>query len=322
MHLLRVSISLGVLLLLTVVPVAASALCDAVVEQALTIVDQACAATGRNEACHGYTRVEAEPRLSDASFSFEQGDIEHLTAIRTLRTVPLDVTTGEWGVAFLRVQANLPDTLPGAASTFLLFGDAELEDAGSDASQRPMQAVRLRTNLTGVSCDDAPLNGLLIQTPEAATERVELTINDIEVSLGSTIFFRAGTDNVLEVTTLEGTAEIRTHGVDLVVLPGETLRIWSRENRVESLKYDVLSLQRLPLSLLDFPINVPPARPPRDVRGLPWSNGGSGGELPWQGGNDARNGGGVGADGGGVGAAGGGVGAAGGDDDDGDDGDE
>jgi len=41
----------------------------------------------------------------------------------------LNETTGEWGIALLRVQANLPDTAPGQNVTVLMFGDAEIIDA-------------------------------------------------------------------------------------------------------------------------------------------------------------------------------------------------
>lgn len=254
----RTIISICLFALLSVgVTSATAGECSAIVQRALTMVEDTCAGTGRNQACHGYTHVDAEPREPDQSFRFDLGDIVDLAGIQSLRTQPLNLESGEWGVAFLRVQANLPDALPGSNVTYLLFGDAEIGDRGESSISRPMQAIRLRTGITGVSCEDAPLDGLLIQTPDDAV-RVTLNINDVPVSLGSTVLFQAETDNSLTVTTLEGSAHLIVHGVELTVLPGESLRIATGDsNIVQSMPYDAMGVDQLPLELLDEPVLVP-----------------------------------------------------------------
>lgn len=104
--------------------------CPAIVETALTNVARVCDGLGRDEACYGNTRVDATfwlPR-EDTFFS-APGDSTALIDLQTIATAPLDMTTGQWGLALLNLQADLPETLPGQAVTFLLMGDATLSNA-------------------------------------------------------------------------------------------------------------------------------------------------------------------------------------------------
>ncbi len=104
--------------------------CPAIVEQALAELGQNCDALDRNSACYGYNRVGAtftEPQADD--FFSEASDRTGLTLIDTIQTAPLDEATQTWGVAVMKVQANVPNSLPGQAVTFVLMGEAELQNA-------------------------------------------------------------------------------------------------------------------------------------------------------------------------------------------------
>ncbi len=112
--------------------------CAGLVEEALAQVSDLCAGTGRNEACYGYTRIDAQ-FVPGSSVEFDTpADRVPLGEVAALQTYPLDTAAGVWGVALLNVQANLPDTLPGQGVTFLLMGDATLTDA---AQAQQAQAV-------------------------------------------------------------------------------------------------------------------------------------------------------------------------------------
>ena len=52
------------------------------------------------------------------------GDVTDVEAIRSLSLSALDETTGEWGIAMLRLLANLDPTQADDV-TVLLFGDVE-----------------------------------------------------------------------------------------------------------------------------------------------------------------------------------------------------
>jgi LysM repeat protein len=264
--------------------------CPALVELALSQVGDNCGNLGRNTACYGYNRVDATFVADFGPDYFSRpADQSPLENLQTIRTAPLDMGMGQWGVAVLNMQANVPDTLPGQAVTFLLFGDSEIEDAvasttapagaaatiitqadttlytepgGSasvagttgpgtvlDASARnadglwiqvhfnggaawlerstvsdnpaidalpvagqgetadsPMQAFYLR-NTPGqdVACSQTP-SVLAIQSPQNV--EVDLTVNGAHIRLGSLVALQVIDGSTLQITTLEGSAEL------------------------------------------------------------------------------------------------------------------
>jgi hypothetical protein len=230
--------------------------CSAIVRQAITRTDEQCSNTGRNQACHGFSHVDAQPRAGAEVFPFELGDIADLVNIRSLTTFPYNETTGEWGIALLKVQADLPDALPGTNVTFIMFGDAQIEDLSGDHAANPIQMFRLRSGLTGRRCDVMPDDGLLIQTPHG-TGRITLQINGVNISLGSTVFFEAQPNGLFTVSTLEGAAQFTLDGESQTARPGQsisvsmdnTLRPASRVNPPSP--YDTEAIRTLPIALLE-----------------------------------------------------------------------
>ena len=107
-------------------------LCETIVLDTLNEVQNLCSATGRNQACVGSLEVSATPigSLSDTTpFSFSQiGDIVDIATVDSFQLSPLDTSAGIWGVAFLLVQADIPDSLPGQNVSMLLFGDVEINN--------------------------------------------------------------------------------------------------------------------------------------------------------------------------------------------------
>jgi len=78
-------------------------------------------------------------------------DTARLADISTVTATSLSPDDAAWGVAVMNVQANVPDTLPGQAVTFILLGDAEIENAVKDADEAPRLnipvTVRVNSNL-------------------------------------------------------------------------------------------------------------------------------------------------------------------------------
>ena len=110
-------------------------ICTDIIQQAMVTVEDACAITGRNQACYGNISLEATPREGVENFTFEQqGDIAGVADVDTLRLRGLDPEENIWGIALMKIQANLPDALPGENVTFLLFGDVEIQNAVEDAA--------------------------------------------------------------------------------------------------------------------------------------------------------------------------------------------
>jgi len=108
--------------------------CPALVEQALKDLGQNCDALDRNNACYGYNKLSATftEQQPDNYFS-KVSDRTPLNVLDTLTTTPLDTTAGTWGVAVMRVQANVPNSLPGQAVTFVLLGDTQIRNDVSPA---------------------------------------------------------------------------------------------------------------------------------------------------------------------------------------------
>ena len=277
--------------------------CPTMVNEVITLVGTACADTGRNQACYGNFQVDAQPRAEVVDFSFaNQGDREDLIAFQTLRTSPLDVANGQWGVTLMKLQANLPDTLPGQNVTMLIFGNVEIENRGgseaaatlsglvlANANLRegpgmdyiavttvavgteivadgrladntwlrvrlndgregwmsttgvavsgdvntlpvvgpgesgggfgPMQAFYFRSGVGDLACQEAPVDGIMIQTPEGVG-RIQLRINEVDVQLGSTAFITSVPGDVMEVSSLEGTAQVTAMGSTQIATAG------------------------------------------------------------------------------------------------------
>ncbi|GAB5493902.1 MAG: hypothetical protein Phog2KO_41170 [Phototrophicaceae bacterium] len=118
------------LLLLSVTVILAQDACDAFVDRALEAVDTHCSTVGRNQACYGFNRVEAGFQTDmPADFFNQPSDVTEIAMIETIRTAPFSLDGDQWGVAVMVLQANLPETLPGQNVTFILMGDAEVENA-------------------------------------------------------------------------------------------------------------------------------------------------------------------------------------------------
>lgn len=115
-------------LAIIVSPVLSQADCPLVVTQALAAIDDNCQELGRNTACYGYHLVEAD-FFDGAAVSFDApSDRADLISLRSLRTAALDEVSQHWGVALMHLQADVPELSPGQAVTFIVMGDASIEN--------------------------------------------------------------------------------------------------------------------------------------------------------------------------------------------------
>jgi hypothetical protein len=131
---LKAWLVLGFVLAFSVLPAVSQGGCSALVDRALRAIDQFCAALERNSVCYGNNQVSAQFLTEVAEDFFSKpSDRASLVDIQTIETTSLSTEREEWGVAVLNVQANVPNTLPGQAVTFILLGDAEVENAVNPA---------------------------------------------------------------------------------------------------------------------------------------------------------------------------------------------
>lgn len=102
--------------------------CSPAVQLALEEMGNNCQDAGRNTACYGYTLVQARLAADvddDVQFD-EPSDTVDIAKLTSISTAALDLDSEQWGVAMLRTQATLPNTLPGQGVVMLLMGDSEL----------------------------------------------------------------------------------------------------------------------------------------------------------------------------------------------------
>jgi hypothetical protein len=146
--------------------------CPVIVRTALDATDEACADTGRNQACYGNINLDAEPQPGIEDFSFTApGDLVDIAGVQTLTLSPLIQEENTWGVALMKLQANLPDTLPGQNVTFLLFGDVEIQNAVSSnveaaSVEGAAAGVTLKVNINSMVPLIESLDGSSTAMPE------------------------------------------------------------------------------------------------------------------------------------------------------------
>lgn len=142
----RYTVLMSLMLLLVTTPYVLqgqAATCPAIVDQALNALGNNCADLTRNNACYGYKNVSAsffQPQPID--FFTKPSDKAQLVLMKSIQTTAYDATSQGWGIAVLKVQANIPNSVPGQAVTFLLMGDAQVRNAvPADQALTPAQPV-------------------------------------------------------------------------------------------------------------------------------------------------------------------------------------
>ena len=342
--------------------------CPAVVDQALDATNQLCIGTGRHKACYGHVLVDAVPQPGYASLEFDQpGDIVDISTLQSLILASFNADTGIWGVAQLRLQANLP-TASSQDVTLLVFGDVKVENAvaapteievtvatgsylpvytepsaESDVKQllipgrtavvkerledgswlrmedpytgigwiqsefvtseddldslnvvapdtpfyRPMQAFYINTGTDSFGCAGVPSSGLLIQTPEGVAE-VTLLINEVNISMLSTVYVNAQPGQNMTIGVLEGHATVNVGGATQTFTAGSQVTIPMSQDLSPSAPpsspqpYSQETVSSLPITSLQRPITVqPPATPVMTSggNGNPSSNSNAGGNA-------------------------------------------
>ncbi len=145
--------------------------CNAIVQQALSTVEQGCMATGRNQACYGNVSLEATPRSGVQNFTFRQaGDLVNVADIARMQLSGLNSSIQQWGIALMKLQANLPDTLPGQNITLLLFGDVQIQNAVMAQPTLEVSAIS-RVNVRSIPSTSGTIVATLSNAPATADGR-------------------------------------------------------------------------------------------------------------------------------------------------------
>ncbi len=243
--------------------------CPIIVQTALAEAGDVCSDTARNQICYGNIQLEAVARESVPELTFsEPGDIINAGDVQSLQLSPL--VDDNWGIALMKLQANLPNTLPGQNVTFVLFGDVEVTNADSDTNAEdtpPLQAFYFKTGLNDAPCDAAPDSGLMLQTPDGVG-KVNFNVNEVEITLGSTAYLQAQPEGDMTVSVLEGEVTIAAFGVTVTIPAGSKATVPMNDQMQasgppeDSEPYDPSELAALPISLLELPVTIDPEATP------------------------------------------------------------
>lgn len=130
--------------------------------------------------------------------------------------------------------------------------------------QTPMQAFYFES-VDSPSCTEIPTSGMLIQTPEGVAE-VNFLINEVSIQLGSTAFIQAAPNSNMQVTLLEGHAQIKADNTAYDIIPGVSVSIPLDADLSPTgppnnpVPYNAETINELPLKMLDrnFVIVDPP----------------------------------------------------------------
>ena len=262
---------------------AQGATCSTLVQQAMTAVQTTCASTGRNQACYGYVSLQATPRTGVQNFNFAKaGDLANVADLASLQLTPLDAAKNTWGIVMMKLQANLPDTLPGENVTFLMFGDVQIQNAvPSDAATpeasadpkalHPMQAFYFKTGIGKTTCAGAPADGLLIQTPKGAGQ-ISLRANNVDIRLGSTAYLQAQPGANMRVEVVEGEGHLTANHKTVDIPAGSEVDVPLGDDLnadgapTDPFAYDEADVVDLPISDLPDEFTVAPPADAEEIQ--------------------------------------------------------
>ncbi len=257
------------LMFLSVIVVVAQDECQAMVQQALKVANDACGSVGRGEVCFGNPTVELVPLPNVRIEGFAMaGDIVPLSAIEEIEVGAYDPDEGTWGVAVMKIQANVPDVITELNVTYLLFGKVVIANTVPEDIEgvSAMQGFHLYPSDES-DCDFAP-NGILIQTPVDIPVPSGININDLNILFEGTLYVHGFEDEEgawLLVEALSGRGVVQLEDEVRPLFGGTLLEFELDEELdvfelpVSPVPYDDKALINLPIQNLPEEIIISPA---------------------------------------------------------------
>ena len=126
----------------------------------------------------------------------------------------------------------------------------------------PMQAFYFTAGIGQTACNEVPGNGMLVQTP-AGVGSIELAVNEVQVEMGSTVYFTVNEAREMAVYSLEGGARVTAGETTRTSVEGTRVRIPLNEDLVaasEPLEIESYAdndtLDDLPIDILERDIDI------------------------------------------------------------------
>jgi len=179
--------------------------CQEIIERAILLAEDVCSGLDSNQACYGNQTVFAD-FVPDYTGQFNMvGDLVEVDKLTRIVASPLKYEEQIWGIAFLKLQANLPGTLPGQNVTFLVFGDTVLEN-----NSQNMTTFYFTTGLTGINCEQVDYDGLFVSMPDGSG--ISFRSNGVDVVLQGGAILQAQPEGDMSIAMLSGSSELSSNG--------------------------------------------------------------------------------------------------------------
>jgi hypothetical protein len=134
----------------------------------------------------------------------------------------------------------------------------------------PMQAFYFQSGVDDAACPEAPNSGFLIQTPEGVG-KVTFLINEVDIQLGSTVFFEAQPGGEMTVSVVEGSATVATGGVSYHAIAGTQIGVPLDEDMKPAgppskpRAYEMSTVAALPVQYLPRVVEIAPPLTPAEL---------------------------------------------------------
>ena len=192
--------------------------CQAILSKAYQSIQTVCGTLDRNKACYGNDNVKAELISAENGSFSTPGDILPIKVIKSIAASPLDVQNQTWGLSLLKLQANLPDTLPGQNVTFLVYGGTSIQNTSGD-----MRMFYFSSTLGSSNCQELPTDGIVVSSPNHT--QVTFSANGVQITIASTIVLHAQPNLAMNVSLVEGHAQVKTSAGTQTLLPGQMVSV-------------------------------------------------------------------------------------------------
>ena len=179
--------------------------CQALIQKAIQASDSFCDRIDSNSACYGNNTINADLEPGTTQKFSERGDIVDVEKVRRISASPIKLDSNEWGIAFLRVIANLPRSQPGQTVTMIVFGNTTLDNKSGN-----LESFYFTSELGQIVCEKAPKDGIMINVPNGGG--VRFMVNGAELILTGDATITAEKNGQMEVSLFEGSGRIVSNG--------------------------------------------------------------------------------------------------------------
>jgi hypothetical protein len=198
--------------------VTAQTSCQSLIDRAILFTNNYCNQIGTNKACYGNSTIRAQMVANSSQRFSQRGDVADVSEIQSISAAPLNLTTGDWGIAIFRVLANLPGSVPGETATLMVIGNTKL-DKTSDG----LDSFYFSSELGQIVCDKVPFDGIFINMPDRAGW--SFNVNGTELTLMGNASLKAYKNGNMEVGLYTGAGEIIYNGMSQYFGAGQKVTV-------------------------------------------------------------------------------------------------